>query len=52
MGLSGNIRDYIMDLIPNRTGWNLMFFGENGWEMAMTTKIPQEYIVMWFKRPR
>lgn len=26
--------------------------GEKGWEMAMTTKVPQEYIVMWFKRPK
>ncbi|MBW8035039.1 MAG: hypothetical protein FVQ79_05235 [Planctomycetes bacterium] len=26
--------------------------GESGWEMAMTTKVPQEYIVMWFKRPK
>lgn len=26
--------------------------GEAGWEMAMTTKVPQEYIVMWFKRPK
>ena len=26
--------------------------GENGWELAMTTKVPQEYIVIWFKRAK
>lgn len=26
--------------------------GSDGWEMAMPTKVPQEYIVIWFKRPK
>ena len=25
--------------------------GSGGWEMALTTKMPQEYAVIWFKRP-
>ncbi len=25
--------------------------GAGGWEMAVTTKMPQEYAVIWFKRP-
>ena len=26
--------------------------GDRGWEMAMVMKVPREYTVMWFKRPR